>query len=128
MMKKRMFGCPMYDVDATATAAPVVPVPAEVAIATPTVAIVGPTAAQLATMTKEDLAKLKGDIETAASLALATVEEAATKLESEVKDDVDKLIVLEQTFCQQHQIAVGAINTWAAVIGGIVLLKLLGVI
>ena len=67
-------------------------------------------------------------IEAAASLALATVEEAAVRLEKEVNDDVNKIILLEQTFCQQHQIAVGAINTWAAVIGGIVVLKFLGVI
>ena len=125
---KYLFAMPMYDVDATATAEPADAAPVEVAVATPAVQVVGPNAEQLAAMTKEDLVKLKGDIEAAASLALAAVEEAVQNAEAKAKVVVDEVIVAEQTFCQKHQIAVGAINTWAAVIGGIVLLKLLGVI
>lgn len=125
---KFLFAMPMYDVDAAATAAPADAALVESAVATPAVQIVGPDAGQLAAMTKEDLVKLKGDIEAAASLALATVEEAVQNAEAKAKVVVDEVIVTEQTFCQQHAIAVGALNTWAAVIGGIVLLKLLGVI
>ena len=125
---KFLFAMPMYDVDATASAEPADAAPVETAIATPAVQVVGLEAGQLAALTKEDLVKLKGDIEAAASLALAAVEEAVQNAEAKAKVVVDEVIVAEQTFCQKHQIAVGAINTWAAVIGGIVLLKLLGVI
>lgn len=123
---------PMYEMNSPATAAPVETPPAEIAVATPTVTLQGPTAEQLATMTVADLAKLRNDIVAAASMALDTVEQAAKDLEAKAAADIipviDEAILLEQTFCQKHQIAVGAVNTWVAVIGGIVLLKLLGIL
>jgi len=108
----KLFSMPMYDADATAAAAPAVTVQV-------------PTADQLATMTQEDLAKLKADLEAAASVALSAVEEAEAKAAKEVKALMSDAEVAEQTFCQQHSITVQALNTWAAVLVAVLLIKLL---
>jgi hypothetical protein len=131
-MKKYLQTMPMYDGETTATSAPTEITPVVAVTEAPVAVIQGPTAAQLAEMTLEDLSKLKADIVAGAELAVSTVEQAIkdaeTKAAAEITEVVNSVIAAEQTFCQKHAIAVGAINTWAAVIGGIVVLKLLGVI
>ena len=45
-----------------------------------------------------------------------------------IKEELAKFQAFEKTFCEQHALSIQAVNTWIAVIGGIVLLKLLKVI
>ena len=62
--------------------------------------------------------------------AAAVIEKlpSLAEIEDLFKTELAKFQAFEKTFCEQHALSIQAVNTWIAVIGGIVLLKLLKVI
>jgi hypothetical protein len=147
-MKNKLFAMPLFDADASATAAATDSTStAEVSADTPSTDTTTPkTNVELLAEANAVLASLEALNSDAFESAKAAIIADIAALEAKIKEEeaaaeaaintaeaaietvATGLITIEQTFCQKHAIAVGAINTWLAVIGGIVVLKLIGVI
>jgi hypothetical protein len=129
----KLFSMPLYDADTTATAAPINasgnPVPDPVLPPDPVAVVVVqvPTTETLAQMTKEDLSKLKNDLEAAMSAAETTVEkalaDAEAKAKTEIAADVNEVEVMEQSFISKY--GIGTAHFIEIILLAIILFKIL---